>query len=295
MTRLTRRTAAWLLALLAALPLGCTPRTDEAARPDVAGRNPNIRFGAPAPARPDMVSRDGHIIERPQYVLSYSNATKVPNWVSWRLVASDLGKADRGPFEPDPMLPTGFAKITQAAYTNSGFDRGHLCPSADRSDSEANNDPTFYMTNIAPQAPNLNRKGWERLEHHCRELARQGREVHIVCGPSGQCGEGSKGLASHIGGRSAVQVPAHFWKVVLVLPSPGAAPDRRTRALAVVMPNTQQVGTDWSRYQVRPGEVEKLAGYTFFPELPADVARDLRDTNRSEAIEAMPVSRKRTR
>lgn len=57
-------------------------------------------------------NNEAYLIERPQFVLSYNGKKHNPNWVSWQLRKSDLGKADRGPFEPDPLLPKGFLKIT---------------------------------------------------------------------------------------------------------------------------------------------------------------------------------------
>jgi endonuclease G, mitochondrial len=72
------------------------------------------------------------------------------------LKASDLGSAARAPFEPDPDLPRGFAKVTSRVYNNSGFDRGHMCAAKDRSSSPADIRATFFLTNVVPQAPNCN-------------------------------------------------------------------------------------------------------------------------------------------
>jgi endonuclease G len=82
----------------------------------------------PSPAAADPEQREDYLIERPQYSVSYNAKTRAPNWVSWRLREADLGKSQRGPFEPDPRLPKGFAKVTSHAYDASGFDRGHMCP-----------------------------------------------------------------------------------------------------------------------------------------------------------------------
>src|SRR5262249_44504085 len=156
-------------------------------------------------------------IERPQYVLSYSDKRKSPNWVCWHLTARDVGRVARGMFDVDPDLPDGFQKVTPMTYTGSGFDRGHLCPSRDRSDTEANNDATFYMTNVIPQSPNCNQKGWERLETYCRELAEKGKELYIVAGPHGLGGQTDDGTKKITVGRMApfVTVPASVWKVIL--------------------------------------------------------------------------------
>src|SRR5262249_33640734 len=153
--------------------------------------NPNVRFGLPAKADPK--DRDACLLERPQYVLSYNATTRTPNWVCWRLTANDIGKAKRGPFSPDPLLPANIAKVTSGVYDGQGFDRGHMCPAQDRSSSQADMDATFYTTNIIPQAPHCNQRGWERLEAYCRDLTKDGHVLFITSGPAGVGGEGSDG------------------------------------------------------------------------------------------------------
>ena len=83
-----------------------------------------------------------------------------------------------------------------------------------------------------------------------------------MAGPAGQGGVGEKGPAKTIG-KNNVVVPAVTWKVVMVL-NAGAAPDRNTRLIAVVMPNDQTVDENWAKYRTSVKEVEKLTGYTFF-------------------------------
>jgi endonuclease G, mitochondrial len=138
--------------------------------------NPNIRFGMPAPAKPDpILSREAFLISRPQYVLSYNAKTRTPNWVCWRLHEDDIGNAPRAPFEPDPALPKGvIARVTSHDYDGSGFDRGHMCPAKDRSRSPEDVREVFYMTNIVPQSPASNQRAWERLEDYCRRLVKEG-------------------------------------------------------------------------------------------------------------------------
>jgi endonuclease G len=240
--------------------------------------SPNVRFGMPSPARADLGQREDYLIERPQYSLSYNAKKKTPNWVCWRLCKADIGKAERGPFEPDPLLPRGFARVTSHVYDSSGFDRGHMCPAKDRSGSQPDCDATFYLTNVVPQSPASNQKGWERLEAYCRELAEHGHVLYIACGPHGVGGTGKKEKDDEIGkGRMDVTVPDKVWKVILVLPDEAASPTRRTRVIAVIMPNDQTVGFDWAKYRVAAGDVEKLTGYKFYPALPRDVAGALKE------------------
>jgi endonuclease G len=240
--------------------------------------SPNVRFGLPSPAKADLKQRDDYLIERPQYTLSYNATTRRPNWVAWRLRKADIGKAERGPFEPDPLLPKGFAKVTSHTYDSSGFDRGHMCPAKDRSAEQKDCDGTFYMTNVVPQSPASNQRGWERLEEYCRSLTHQGHVLYIVCGPQGTGGTGKEGFKDEIGkGKVEVTVPAKLWKVVMVLPSEDAEPRKNTRVIAILMPNDQTVGFDWSKYRVSVREIEKLTGYKFFPNVPEEVAAALKD------------------
>jgi endonuclease G len=264
-----------LPALLALLLTTAPPAAQQPAE------NPNIRFGMPAPAKADPKSREAYLIERPQYVLSYNARTLTPNWVAWRLRKEDIGQAARAPFQPDPGLPRNFPHVVSGVYTGSGFDRGHMCPAKDRSADQADCNATFYMTNIVPQSPASNQKGWERLEDYCRRLAREGHVLYIACGPHGAGGVGKDGPAEEIGkGRLKVTVPHELWKVILVLPRADAVPRKNTRVIAVVMPNIQSVGFDWTKYRTTARAVEKLSKgrLRFFGNVAdAEVAEALRD------------------
>jgi endonuclease G len=266
MSHVLKRLAAPALALLFAAPL----TAQEA--------NRNVRFGLPGPAKAEPSSREAFLIARPQYVLSYNAEKRIPNWVAWELKASDIGSAARAPFEPDPDLPRGFARVTSRAYTNGGFDRGHLCPAKDRSSSPKDIRATFFMTNIVPQAPNCNQRGWERLEDYCRRLTRDERVLYIACGPAGVGGTGKDGRKEEIGeGRLKVTVPHQVWKVVLVLPREGAEPRKNTRVIAVIMPKDQTVDYNWAKYRVTARQVEKLTALHFFPRVEEDVREALLD------------------
>jgi endonuclease G, mitochondrial len=240
--------------------------------------NRNVRFGMPATATADPANKNAYLIDRPQYVLSYNDSTKNPNWVCWNLTATDIGPADRDTsFEPDPDLPKGFVRVKASDYTGSGFDRGHMCASKDRSDTPENNNILFYMTNIVPQAPNNNQKGWRLLEEYCRTLAKQGNELYIACGPHGQGGVGRDNERhTHIGKATKIEVPESVWKVVLVLPNKEAIPNAESRTIAVWMPNDQSVTTDWKSYIVPVADVENRTGYKFFPLVIGDAGQAMK-------------------
>src|SRR4051794_5399979 len=237
---LKRSLVAVAVLLLLALPLAAQEAKE------AEGAKQNVRFGMPGPASKE---REAYLVERPQYCLSYNATTRTPNWVCWRLTKEDIGKAKRGPFAPDPLLPASIAKVTSHVYDACGFDRGHLCPAQDRSRTQGDMDATFYTSNIVPQAPKCNQRGWERMEAYCRDLTRDGHVLWIACGPHGVGGEGKDGVKKVIGkGRVEVTVPKQLWKVVLVLPDEKADPTRQSRVIAAVFPNDQSVDYEWAKY-----------------------------------------------
>ncbi|GAB4020144.1 hypothetical protein GCM10028808_60310 [Spirosoma migulaei] len=95
-----------------------------------------------------------------------------------------------------------------------------------------------------PQAPQLNRQSWLRLEDYCRNLVVQGNELYIIAGTAGKGGECDSGKATTIAS-GKLTVPAALWKVIVVLPVGSDDVNRinaQTRVIAVWMPNTNATG-----------------------------------------------------
>lgn len=224
-----------------------------------ANVNLNLALGNPSNATPDPNNPDNYLIARNQYVLSYDRDGGIPNWVSWHLSTADIGSTDRSDFQPDPSLPQGWYRVRPSDYTNSGYDRGHMAPSADRTNSIADNLPLFYMTNIVPQAPDNNQGPWVQLEEYCRALARDGNELYIVSGV-----RGSQGTL----GQGRVHIPSRVWKAILVLPEGTndlARITDQTEVIAVDMPNQQGIrNNDWRDYLTSVDTIEQRTGYDLF-------------------------------
>jgi endonuclease G len=243
---------------------------------------PNLVLGNPSNAAPDPSSRDNYLMVKPYYVLSYNDTKGTPNWVSWRVTESDLGQAPRrDEFAPDDLLPAGFLQITQHDYTGGGFDRGHMCPHSDRAANQEMSFSTFVMTNIIPQAPNVNRKAWAQMEDYCRELVRHHDRLYIIAGPVGQGGRGSRGYRDTLA-EGRVVVPSACWKLVVDVPDTGvdnpAAIRADARVLTVEMPNDNDVvGEEWAQYRTTPARVEHETGLHFFSTLDPAVAESFRN------------------
>jgi endonuclease G len=121
--------------------------------------NRNLLLGNPSNAAPSVASSiDNYLMVKPQYVLSYNNKTRTTNWVSWQLNRSWIGAAvSQDNFRPDDSLLDAWYKGRPSDYTGSGYDRGHIAPSADRTHNEADNSATFLMSNMMRQVLELKR------------------------------------------------------------------------------------------------------------------------------------------
>jgi endonuclease G, mitochondrial len=247
-------------------PAEPTTGTDPGTEPGTGVDNDHMGLGNPSGATALTSNSNNYLMTKLQYTLSYNNSKHIPNWVSWHLGSSDLGSTPRqDDFRADTTLPSGWYQVTSTEYSGSGFDRGHMTPSGDRTSSVANNSATFLMTNMIPQAPNNNQITWENLESYSRKLVSAGNELYIISGGYGSGGTGSNGYRTTVG--NGVVVPAKVWKVIVVLPNGNNDISRvssSTRVIAVMMPNDQTVSSQpWGNYRVSVDSIESLTGYNF--------------------------------
>ncbi len=240
-------------------------------------RDDNMALGNPSNAATDPSSPSNYLMVKPQFVLSYNSSKGEANWASWHLSRAWKGTAARqDDFRKDPELPSNFFSPSSTSYSGSGYDRGHLCPSDDRDGSIADNSATFVMTNMIPQAPNLNRISWLALEDYGRKLVTQGNEMYIVAGGYGTGGVASStsSLVNSIN-NGQIEVPAYTWKILVVLPVGKNDISRitaDTRVIAVAMPNRFDVNDlSWGNYRVSVDALEQSTGLDFLSEVPVGI------------------------
>ena len=197
------------------------------------------------------------IVVHTGYRLSFNRETLCPNWVAWELTANETeGSMQRSnDFRPDEMLPYRY-QVTTDDYKHSGYDRGHMCPSADMKWSSTAQSECFFMSNICPQTHALNAGGWEKVERACRRWAKRKGKVYIVCGPI--FNDSRKQL--YIGKSVKIRVPNAFFKVVLSLKK------GEEKAIGFYFTNRdgkQNMGDATKTVD----EIEKITGMDFFPQL----------------------------
>lgn len=167
------------------------------------------------------------------YAVGYSERTLTPLWSAERLTGPDvesgwtLHRQDDFHAEPrlgdrpHPELPD---------YRHSGYDRGHMAPSADMPDAAAQ-DESFSLANVVPQDRDNNRHIWADIEQTVRRIARANGAIYVVTGPI------MSSEPARLQGR--VAIPVALYKAVYV-PGHGAAayvsnnvPVRNWRAVPV--------------------------------------------------------------
>ena len=200
---------------------------------------------------------DTRILSRTGFTISYHDTWKMPQWVAWYLTTERVeGKEKRtDDFLTDPDLPTQVLS-EDSDYRNSRYDRGHMAPAGDMKWNEQAMIESFYMSNICPQAPNLNRGDWRILEENCRKWAQEHQTpLYIVCGPLVESEKKHKRI-----GKNKVTVPDGFFKVVLKLGDEPAA-------VGFLFPN-DDCDEKLAEYAVSVDSVEKVTGFDFFHLLP---------------------------
>lgn len=203
------------------------------------------------------------IIEHMAYTLSWNSEFNVPNWVGYCLTRNEVETKvieRSNKFRIDPKV-AGCPSSDE--YKKSGYDRGHMAPSADmRWDSVAMRE-CFYMTNMCPQRHKLNAGIWKKYEDKVRELALRYDSIYICAGPIINKDVSKR---KYIGSKCKVVVPTEFFKVLLV------NNDGVWYAIAYIFPAEYE---DEGLHIETIDFLEYMTGIDFFYNLPDDVETEV--------------------
>lgn len=204
------------------------------------------------------IPKGGNPIQYNGYTLSYNTEYKQANWVAYTLDIEELNTKTTGrtdDFREDPKVDGAHLED----YRNSGYDRGHLCPSADRTSSVDLCSETYLLSNMSPQIHRFNAGLWLKAEDAVRDAARMYEKIYIATGPI------FTDDMETIGSCCKIAVPKSFYKVILAFDSTNNA-----HAIALVCPQEYEKG-NLSLYVTTVDEVEKLTGLDFFYNLDDSV------------------------
>lgn len=170
-----------------------------------------------------MTSVKDHPYKYKAYTVLFNTTTNIPRWVAWTYSKKKKSNIQlprgRNVLKPDPNL--GQASPPDAAYTGSGYDRGHMCPANDCLWNGQALLESSYATNFCPQSPALNRsmgrkgKGgsaWPIVEDKCHSLWVEHYDVlYIVAGPI----PGEMQGTILFGEGKSILVPKRFFKAIV--------------------------------------------------------------------------------
>lgn len=191
-----------------------------------------------------------------------------PRWVAFRFDTETRPTRVKrsGKFTFDPLLAPS-ERLTGNAYQGTGYDRGHLVASSDRTYSLEANKQTFYMSNMTPQVKEFNQKYWIALERLVQDLGRNNSfadTLYIVKG-------------------GAINDPKDFSKVLTLEGKKVPVPRHNYMALLKVKNGTySSIGfwlenkdygragkkEDMVKHAVTIAKLEELTGINFFHNLP---------------------------
>lgn len=202
---------------------------------------------------------------------------KSQRWTCYQMNKGYAGSAGRyNQFQEDPDLPESYrVNDSYSYYSGSGFQRGHIIPSADRQYSVAANMQTFYYTNMQPQYPYFNAGAnsdspWLRLENQVRTWTnRRATDTLFVC--KGGTIDSESNILMRI--KSTLIVPKYFFVAVLALTKGSTSSEDSYAAIGFYIPhdNENHGSDDLSDYAMSIDELEEKTGIDFFCNLPDDV------------------------
>jgi endonuclease G len=152
-------------------------------------------------------------------------------------------------FMLDPDVPSECQQKTSKAY-GMGYDRGHQVNANVLDSSWTGIRQSNYMTNILPQASQMNRGAW-LLTEEITECYRDIDELLVIGGVIwGNNPDDDYFLKSH-----GVKTPDAFWKVII------RGTGENERAIAWVVPNTiTATKANLDKYLVSVAEIERVTG-----------------------------------
>lgn len=188
------------------------------------------------------------------YAVMHSGVSRTPLWSAEHLTPERLAASKKmkrqNTFHAEERLPAD-QRAELHDYARSGYDRGHMSPSGDMPDGQAQYE-SFSLANMVPQNAENNQKLWAAIENATRDFVRQRGPLFVITGP---IFEGS--ALQRLNQR--VLIPTHVYKAIY-------DPVART-AGAWLAPNAPG-----GAYEVVSiAELEKRTGVNLFPQLDARI------------------------
>lgn len=212
------------------------------------------------------------------YSFEWDSNLRAQRWTCYTLTKQNM--ADNGnsrkslwangdPWDYDPDIakaqqqqPTNELSKSYYPKTKDYYEKGHLCPSADRLYSKDVNRQTFYMTNIMPMVHYFNGGIWNLMENRIRNWVNGADEIYVCKGGTIDKDEHILGMTinNHI-------VPKYFFTALLHK----KGDTYKALGFWVEHLNEDHSNDKLGKYVVSIDELEAETGIDFFCNLPDDI------------------------
>jgi len=277
----------FILSICLMLFLGCSSDDDSNSSSSSASANTNANTQQPTNRMEFphldgsqckvLVHKDGSEIN---YSIEWDINKNAQRWTCYELYRSNLtqGKGVKRyspddyhlKYLPDPLLPS----LTDL-IKGSGYEHGHIIPSADRLNTTAQNVQTFYYTNMMPQLPNFNSGVWGNMEKAVRNFARSAN--YTTCDTLYVCRGGTIGAGGTLKKQviktqsNGLIVPAYYFCALLMVKN------GQYHAIGLLFQHEANTDGNLAKYCRSIDQLEEETGIDFFCNLP---------DNREKVIEA---------
>lgn len=221
------------------------------------------------------------------YMTEWDATKKAQRWSAYIITASTMdknvsryyptGSELQYPF--DDQLPDG-AYFSRDPFSGSGYEHGHICPSADRLTSTTANKQTFFLTNMQPQVGAFNEQNgtWYNMENKVRSIAGRSTWVDtLFVVKGGTIGDGKYTDATT--GKSynliyqtlsnGLVVPRYFF--VALLRKKGTTYSGIALWFSQISLENDIQDARLAKYAISIDELEERTGIDFFCNLPDDI------------------------
>ena len=210
------------------------------------------------------------------YSVEWDCTKRSQRWSCYQMFAANRVQAtsryysDTNQYPMDPNLPSQYY-FDVDPFRGSGYDHGHICPSADRLYSSEANIQTFYLTNMQPQRHVFNAGIWEKMEEKLRSWMSTGSKtedtLYVCKGGTIDAVPGVTDNPIRETLQNGLIVPRYFFMALLRKQKSGY------KALAFWVEHTDDDRTNdpLGNYVISVRELERLTGIDFFCNLPDNI------------------------
>lgn len=212
------------------------------------------------------------------YSFEWDSNLRAQRWTCYTLTKQNMASngnsrkslwGGEDPWQYDPDIANAQQQsltneLSKSYYplTKDYYEKGHVCPSADRLYSKEVNRQTFYMTNILPMVHNFNGGIWNMMEARTRNWANTADELYVCKG--GTIDKADQILDKTIGNHI---VPKYFFTALLFK----KGDTYKALGFWVEHLNENHENDPLGNYVVNIDDLESKTGIDFFCNLPDDI------------------------